>query len=42
MVVYTHQVLDPEDFILPIYTIDNYRNIYLEDFVFEIIQILKF
>lgn len=29
------QVLDPEDFTLPVYTIDNYCNIYFKDFALD-------
>lgn len=33
------QVLDPEDFTLPVYTIDNYCNIYFKDFALDPIWI---
>lgn len=39
MAVYKDQVLDPEDFILLVYTIDNYRNIYFKDFALDPIWI---
>lgn len=39
MAVCKDQELDPEDFTLPVYTVDNYRNIYFEDFALDPIRI---
>lgn len=39
MAVCKDQVLDPEDFTSPVYTVDNYRNIYSEDFALDLIRI---
>lgn len=36
------QVLDPEDFTSPVYIVDNYRNIYFQDFALDPIQIKDF
>ena len=35
MAVCKDQLLDPEDFTLPVYTVDNYRNIYSENFALD-------
>ena len=39
MAMYKDQILDLEDFASPVYTVDNYCNIYSEDFVLDLIQI---
>ena len=39
MAVCKDQVLDPEDFTSPVYTVDNYRNTYSEDFALDPIRV---
>lgn len=39
MAVCKDQVLNPEDFTLSVYTVENYRNIYSEDFALDPIRI---
>lgn len=37
MTIYKDQILEPKEFTLAIYTIDNYCNLYLKNFVVDLI-----